>query len=68
VDGKYLFSGDSFGLKDGKVKPFIWFFNMDGDEHKRSIKKISQLQNIEAVFTGHHGYTNDFTKAFDGWR
>jgi glyoxylase-like metal-dependent hydrolase (beta-lactamase superfamily II) len=68
VDNKYLFSGDNFSLKNGKARLFIALFNMDGNEQKKSIVKISGLQNIEAVFTGHHGYTNNFSEAFEDWR
>ena len=68
VDDRYLFSGDSFSLKKGKVKPFIAFFNMDGKEQRKSIRKIAGLNGIEAIFTGHHGYTEDFSGAFGDWR
>ena len=68
ADGKYLFSGDSFALKDGKAKPFTAFFNMDGKEHRKSIAKISSLENITAIFTGHNGYSEDFAKTFQDWR
>ena len=68
VDGKYLFSGDNFALKNGKAIPFTAFFNMDGKEHQKSIAKISSLENITAVFTGHNGYSGDFTKAFQDWQ
>ena len=68
ADGKYLFSGDNFGLKNGKATQFIRIFNMDGSEHKRSIHEISRLQNIEAIFTAHHGYSLNFKNAFENWR
>ena len=68
VDVKYLFSGDNFALKDGKARPFTAFFNMDGKEQRKSIAKISGLENIAAVFTGHNGYSGDFAKAFQDWR
>ena len=68
VNGKYLFSGDNFSLKDGKAQLFIAFYNMDVNEQKKSIAKISGLQNIEAAFTGHHGYTKNFAEAFEDWR
>ena len=68
VGGKYLFSGDSFALKDGKARPFTAFFNMDGKEHRKSIAKISYLENITAVFTGHNGYSGDFAEAFQDWQ
>jgi len=68
VDDKYLFSGDNFSLKNGKAAPFLRIFSMDGEEQKKSIGKISKLQNIEAIFTAHHGYSLSFTKAFEGWQ
>jgi len=67
LDGRYLFSGDSFSLKGGKVKPFSALLNMDNNTHRKSIAKLSGLQGIEAIFTGHHGYTEDFEKAFESW-
>jgi len=67
VGGKYLFSGDTFGLKDGRARLFTAIFNMDADEERRSIKKLSGLQGVEAAFTGHHGWTADFAAAFAGW-
>jgi len=68
MDGKYLFSGDNFGLKNGKATLFIWFFNMDGNEQKKSIREISKLQNIDAILTAHHGQSRNFAEAFKSWR
>ena len=68
ADGKYLFSGDNFAVKDGKARPFTALFNMDGKEHRRSIVKISGFESITAVFTGHYGYCDNFSKAFQNWR
>jgi glyoxylase-like metal-dependent hydrolase (beta-lactamase superfamily II) len=69
LNGKYLFSGDNFSLKNGKARLFIALFNMDGKEQKKSLVNIiSKLQNIEGVFTGHHGYTEKFTEAFEHWQ
>ena len=39
VDGKYLFSGDNFGLKNGKATLFIKIFNMDGNEQEKVLLK-----------------------------
>lgn len=68
IDGRYLFSGDSFSLKGGKAAPFVTLLNMDGAEQKKSIVKIAGLHGIDAAFTGHHGYTEDFAGAFADWR
>jgi len=40
----------------------------DGEEQVRSIRKIAQLKDIGAIFTGHHGITDDFARAFANWR
>ena len=68
MDGKYLFSGDNFGLKNGKATLFIRFFNMDGNKQKNSIREIAKLHNIEAIFTAHHGQSQNFAEAFESWR
>jgi len=67
MDGRYLFSGDSFALKKGKATLFIRIFNMDGNEQKKSIGKISKLRGIEAIFTAHHGYSKNFAEAFESY-
>ena len=68
VDGKVLFSGDNLNLKDGKAVLFTAVFNMDADEQEQSIRKLSGLEGIEAVFTMHTGCTTDFNTAFAEWR
>jgi hydroxyacylglutathione hydrolase len=68
VNGKYLFTGDTLSLKDGKVGLFNNFFNMDTETQKLSIKKISHLENVQFIFTAHYGYTTDFSKAIEKWK
>ena len=68
MDGKYLFSGDNFGIKNGKATLFIRLFNMDSEEQKKSISKIAELKAIEAIFTAHHGYSLNFADVFRGWQ
>ena len=64
VNDKYLFTGDTFRLEDGKAAIFNEFFNMDSKEELKSIEKLSGLQGIEGIFTGHYGYSDDFVTAF----
>lgn len=67
VNDKYLFTGDTLSLKNGQVELFNKFFNMDTNMEKLSIKKISNLQNVQYIFTAHYGYTVDYKKAFEKW-
>lgn len=56
LDDKYLFVGDTLSLKDGQVEMFNSSFNMDDNTQRKSIEKLSELQNIEYVFTAHYGF------------
>lgn len=67
INDKFLFTGDTLRLVKGKVKPFIWWLNLDRKAQKESIKKLPQLQNIELLATAHTGYTKDFKKAIKEW-
>ncbi len=68
VDGRWLFTGDTISLKEGKAGPFVERFNMDTPTEVVSIGKLAKLQGVEAVFTAHHGFTKDFQGAFAAWR
>ena len=68
VDDKYLFSGDAFRLKNGKLaEPFMKYFVMDLISMKKSLKVTADLQKIKYVFTSHSGFTADFKFAASGW-
>ncbi len=64
VNDKYLFVGDALSIVDGKVKEFNRFFNMDTETQLKSIKKLSQLDSVEYIFTGHYGITGKVEPAF----
>jgi hydroxyacylglutathione hydrolase len=64
VDGRYLFAGDNFSLKDGKAGLFNDFFNMDSRTQKKSLFRLKELKGVEYIFTGHYGFSADFDKAF----
>ncbi|MDO4333933.1 MAG: MBL fold metallo-hydrolase [Eubacteriales bacterium] len=54
VDGKYLFTGDAFCLKDDHI--LVHPYTMDKLEAQKSIRKIKgELQKYEKVFTAHYG-------------
>ncbi|MDR2712479.1 MAG: MBL fold metallo-hydrolase [Clostridiales bacterium] len=67
VDSKYLFTGDTIRLKRNRAVLFYSAFNLDSEEQKQSIAKLAKLKGIDAVFTMHTGYTNDFDFAFSNW-
>jgi hydroxyacylglutathione hydrolase len=69
VDDKYLFSGDAFRIKNGKIQlPFKKIFTMNVEQMENSIKKIAQLKGIKFIFSGHSGFTGDFNYAVADWK
>ncbi len=68
VNGKYLFTGDTLSLKNGRAGTFNDLFNMDTNRQKSSLKKLAGLSGIEYIFTAHYGYTDNFQKAFEPWK
>lgn len=70
VDDRYLFTGDSLGLENGRFTDFVPLFTMDLEEGRRSISLLVQRvgnRPVEFVFTGHSGCTDDFLQASGGW-
>jgi len=67
INNKYLFTGDALSLQDGKIGGFNKFFNMDTRTAFESMGKLTNLQNVECIFTAHHGFTNDYKSAVKDW-
>jgi hydroxyacylglutathione hydrolase len=67
VNDKYLFTGDLISLKKDKIEKFPKFFNVDTDMAAKSIGLITNLPEVEYIFTAHYGYTNDYRKAVKDW-
>jgi hydroxyacylglutathione hydrolase len=65
VDDRYLFTGDTMSLMNGRAGLFSDFFNMDSAAQRESLRRIGALPGITYVFTGHHGITDDYEKAFE---
>lgn len=65
VDDRYLFTGDTMSLVNGHAGTFSDFFNMDSATQRESLKRLATLPGIAYVFTGHHGVTDDYGKAFE---
>lgn len=68
VNGKYLFTGDTLSLKNGSAGTFNDLFNMNTSLQKSSLAKLAKLSGVEYIFTAHHGYSDDFQKAFEPWK
>ena len=71
IDDKYLFTGDTISLSDGKADNFIKLFTMDLEANTLSIKRLAHLfkeQDIKYIFTAHHGYSDDFSHTFSEWQ
>ena len=64
VNGSYLFTGDAMRLYNGYAEPFPRFINKNARRARKSMKNIMELEGIQYIFTGHHGYSDDFSKAF----
>jgi len=62
INDKYLFVGDSTILVKGDAYCHYEPWNVDSGLNKKSLNKLSKLENIEMMFTSHTGYTRDFKK------
>jgi glyoxylase-like metal-dependent hydrolase (beta-lactamase superfamily II) len=57
VDGKYLFSGDAFRIKKGKLAPpHKKLFVMNLDKMNESIENVNKIKGIEYILTGNSGF------------
>jgi hydroxyacylglutathione hydrolase len=63
INNKYLFVGDAFGVKGGKIIKPNESFSMDMKTAIQSFDKITNLPEAEYVFTAHTGYSNDYKNA-----
>jgi len=65
VDGQYLFTGDSMGLRSGKADIFSKTINMDNKTQRESMQKLASLTRVKYIFTAHHGYSDSFDNVFN---
>ncbi|MFC1569993.1 hypothetical protein ACFL4L_07140, partial [bacterium] len=65
VNDQYLFVGDGMSLKNGEVGLFNQMFNMDSEIQKASFKMLTSLSNIQYIFTGHYGFTDQIEMALE---
>ena len=63
VNDYYLFVGDAFGLKNGKIDKPNSFFSKDMPLAIESFKKINNLPAAKYIFTAHVGFSRDCKNA-----
>lgn len=63
MNDKYLFVGDAFGLKNGKLSKPNDFFSMDMKNGIKSMAKINHLPKVEYIMTAHNGYSDNYKYA-----
>lgn len=56
INDKYLFVGDALGIENETIIPFNSFFNMDSEQALESMNIIHDMNDIEMIFTAHHGF------------
>ena len=65
LNDKYLFVGDAFGLKNGKIDKPNDFFSKDMKTGIQSFQKIKSLPKAKYIFTAHNGYSSDYKNAIN---
>ena len=68
VNDIYLFTGDAVSLKNGVIGLFPKYINKNARRARRSVDNITELDGVQYLFTGHHGYSADFSSAVRGYK
>jgi hydroxyacylglutathione hydrolase len=68
INDKYLFTGDALSLNASGIDLFPKFINKNARRAKNSMNKITNLNNVQYIFTGHYGYTDDYKTAVSQWK
>jgi hydroxyacylglutathione hydrolase len=65
IDDTLLFSGDAFGIENGKAGLFSKLFNMNSEQQIRSIDNVARISGLKHVFTAHNGQSDNVTVLFN---
>ena len=68
VNDIYLFTGDAVSLQNGAIGLFPKYINKNARRARRSVDNITELDGVQYLFTGHHGYSPDFNSAVRGYK
>ncbi len=58
VNDTLLFTGDAIALRNGAIRPFPRFLNMDNSAARESMDIITGLEGVLHIFTGHYGHSD----------
>jgi glyoxylase-like metal-dependent hydrolase (beta-lactamase superfamily II) len=67
INDKYLFTGDTMSLVEGKGDLFNDFFNMNSERQRTLLKRLAALSGVEYIFTAHYGVADDYDQVFASW-
>ena len=67
VNDIYLFTGDAVSLNNGVIGLFPRYINKNARKARRSVSNITVLDGVQYIFTGHHGYTDNYAAAVSGY-
>lgn len=68
VNDRYLFTGDSMSLKEGRAELFNDTFNMDNETQTISLRKLAGLETVTHIFTAHYGYSDNFRRTMETFK
>jgi len=68
INDKYLFTGDAMSLTDAGIGLLPGFINKSARGARKSMKEMTHLDGVQYIFTGHYGYSNDYSAAVRDWR
>lgn len=68
IGDRLLFTGDALQLREGRAVPFPAWFGGDRAAMTESIRKLSAVGGVDAIYTAHSGWTRNARMAFEAWR
>ena len=68
VSDRWMFTGDTVWLRDGRASPNPAWFNRDNKALRDSLHRLATLDGVEGIFTAHSGATWDVARAMEPWQ
>ncbi len=63
INDKYLFTGDALALHNGIIARFPKIINKNARKARRSMDRLTGLDDVQYIFTAHYGYTDNYKAA-----
>jgi glyoxylase-like metal-dependent hydrolase (beta-lactamase superfamily II) len=67
VDGAYLFTGDNFAIRNGKIEQFNKVYTMDTALQLKSIHRLTGLKDAKLILTAHYGVSDQSAALFSDY-